>query len=145
MCRCRRSGPAMDVSEICTGAVMPVLDGLASLGKDKQVMCEEGEKPKDRCFSLHIITDLDIQCVQRENITVKMVIHMILLVLRPSNSHYFRVTVQFVLSLRGCWNTRQKNQFLPKNYSNLPSKAEQLLSPSPLPQIAYCPACLLVE
>lgn len=38
-------------------ALVPAFDGLASLGKDKQVMSEEGEKPKtDATFFTRIIT-----------------------------------------------------------------------------------------
>lgn len=55
MCR-----PAMDVSEICTGALAPALDGLA---EDEQVKSEEGEKSKT--------VDTINTHIQRENITVK--------------------------------------------------------------------------
>ena len=49
MCGGRRPGPAVAVSEICSAAVVPALDGLASPGNDKQVKTEEGEEPEGSC------------------------------------------------------------------------------------------------
>ena len=43
------------MSEICTGAAVPELDGLASSGKDKEVKSEEGKEPEDRWSSFFFL------------------------------------------------------------------------------------------
>ena len=82
------------VSEICTGAAVPELDGLASSGKDKEVKSEEGRNQKtDGPFFKHIITDY----IFREE-TVKKAIHVTLFFWCKGSKSHFAVGPQDSLS-----------------------------------------------
>ena len=94
------------MSEICTGAAVPELDGLASSGKDKEVKSEEGKEPEDRWSSFfffkHVITDY----IFREE-TVKEATHVTFFFwCKGSKTHFaLRPTGQFVLSKATCFNS----------------------------------------
>lgn len=82
------------MSEICTGAAVPELDGLASSGKDKEVKSEEGRNQKtDGPFFKHIITDY----IFREE-TVKEAIHVTLFFWCKGSKTHFAVGPQDSLS-----------------------------------------------